>query len=145
MKYTEMKKMFFSFLILFFTMNLCSAQRIVCESEVFNYENQNTILSIELNEYGTYFLSSKTESIAIGYNITEVNKTIERIQYFIEHDDLEYILIHTGDIFLKLFKEKENVLEFENNKFENYTLITTYITDGTDIYLTLYEKFVKRN
>lgn len=147
-----MKKMFF-FSILFFTIFLCSAQRTVYESEVFNgYENPNTVLTLELDEYGAYFLSSRTESgdtnfgrLCIGYDITEAKKTMERVQYFIEHDDLEYILIHTGEnIFLKLFKEEDCTVEIEDSKFEIYTFFTTYITDGTDICLTLPEQFVKK-
>lgn len=161
-----MKKKTITLVIIYFLLTTVCGQTIDFRAEVFNgvdnentvitishtrYENPNTILTLELDDYGAYYLSSKAESgdtifgkLTIGYNITEVNKTIERIQYFIEHDDLEYILIHTGEnIFLKLFKEY--VVESENNKFENYTLITTYITDGTDICLTLYEKFVKEN
>lgn len=154
-----MKKKTITLATICFLLTTVCGQTIDFRTEVFNgvdnenitishtsYENPNTILTLEFNDYGEYFLSSKTESgdtifgsLCIGYNITEMNETIERIKYFIEHEDLEYILIHTGEnIFLKLFKD------FENNKFENYTLITTYITDGTDICLTLYEQFVKR-
>lgn len=147
-----MKKLFI-FSILFFFIISCSAQRTVYESDVFNgYENPNTVLTLELDEYGAYYLSSRTESgdttfgrLCIGYDITEAKKTMERVQYFMEHDDLEYILIHTGEnIFLKLFKEDDCTVEVQNNKFEIYTIFTTYITDGTDICLTLQEQFVKK-
>lgn len=123
------------------------------ESDVFNgYENPNTVLTLELDEYGAYYLSSRTESgdttfgrLCIGYDITEAKKTMERVQYFMEHDDLENILIHTGEnIFLKLFKEEDCTVEVQNNKFEIHTFFTTYITDGTDICLTLQEQFVKK-
>lgn len=147
-----MKKKTLTFVMILMTL-VCNAQRTVYESEVFNgYENPNTVLTLELDEYGAYFLSSRTESgdtnfgrLCIGYDITEAKKTMERVQYFIEHDDLEYILIHTGEnIFLKLFKEEDCTVEIENDKFEIYTFFTTYITDGTDICLTLPEQFVKK-
>lgn len=147
-----MKKKTLTFVMILMTL-VGNAQKIVYQSDVFNgYEKPNTVLTMELDEYGAYFLSSRTESgdtnfgrLCIGYDITEAKRTMERVQYFIEHDDLEYILIHTGEnIFLKLFKEEDCTVEIEDNKFEIYTFFTTYITDGTDICLTLPEQFVKK-
>lgn len=147
-----MKKKTLTFVMILMAL-VCNAQKIVYQSDVFNgYENPNTVLTMERDDYGAYYITSRTESgdtlfgrLCIGYDLTEARRTMERMQYFMEHDDLEYILIHTGEnIFLKLFKEEDCTVDTSDGKLEFYFYFTTYLTDGTDICLTIPEQFVKK-
>ena len=124
-------------------------QRTVYRSVVFNgHDCPNTVLTLGVDEYGAYYISVLTESgdttlgtLCIGYDISQAKTTMERMQYFLEHDDLEYILIHIGEnIFLKLFKDEECYMD----EGDLVRYFTTYLTDGTEICITIPEQFVKK-
>ena len=98
-------------------------------------ESSNTKVSIFEAPDGHFYIETilveTNESFApicIGKTSEEMRSLLETTKYFLEHPELEYVLIKIGDDYLKLFREI-NILD-ENQD----TVIYPFITDGTETY-----------
>ena len=69
--------------------------------------------------------------ICIGHNTDEVLTVMQDIKYFIEHPELEFMLIRIGEEFPKLYREPDGMDEEDN------VLFFPFITDGTDAWAEL--------
>lgn len=97
-------------------------------------ESSNTNVSIFEAPDGHFYIETvlveSNESFApicIGKTTEEMRSLLEATKYFLEHPELEYVLIRIGDNYLKLFREI-NILDEEQD------VIYPFITDGTESY-----------
>jgi hypothetical protein len=97
-------------------------------------ESSNTKVSIFETQDGHFYIETilveTNESFApicIGKTSEEMRVLLETTKYFLEHPELEYVLIKIGDDYLKLFREI-NIL------YEDQDVIYPFITDGTESY-----------
>jgi hypothetical protein len=102
-------------------------------SSMYN-ESSNTKVSIFETPDGHFYIETilveTNESFApicIGKTSEEMRVLLETTKYFLEHTELEYVLIKIGDNYLKLFREI-NIL------YEDQDVIYPFITDGTESY-----------
>lgn len=101
-------------------------------SSMYN-ESSNTKVSIFETPDGFYIETILVETneyfapICIGKTSEEMRSLLETTKYFLEHPELEYVLIRIGDNYLKLFREI-NILD------EDQDVIYPFITDGTESY-----------
>jgi hypothetical protein len=98
-------------------------------------ESSNTKVSIFETQDGCFYietvLTDTNESfrpICIGKTSEEMRSMLETTKYFLEHPELEYILIRIGGDYLKLFREA-------NESDEEPNIVRyPFITDGTESY-----------
>ena len=139
-----MKKKTIILAILCFLLTTVCGQTVDFRAEYYNQDGDIISISIDHDQYGTYFIESKTESdsslgrFCIGYDRSETLKALKQMQHFVDYDEITYILIEPSvNIYIKMYKEEEYTQDFEN-------YFNCFITDGTEtsFYITL--DFIKR-
>ncbi len=98
-------------------------------------ESSNTVVSVFGTLDGCFYIETKladtNESfgpICIGKTSGEMRTMLETTKYFLDHPELEYILIRLGDDYLKLFREADGMEEDPD------TVLIPFLTDGTEAY-----------
>lgn len=105
----------------------------ICSVFVFNgYGNEMTETTV-FTQDGKYFIDTKFVDstttfgeICIGKSLDELKMVLSNIKYFLEHAELEYLLLKTNDDWLKLYREPDGDTDSEDD------ILIPVITDGTE-------------
>jgi hypothetical protein len=105
----------------------------LCSVFVFNgYGNEMTETTI-FTQDGKYFIDTKFVDstttfgeICIGKSLDELEMVLSNIKYFLEHTELEYLLLKTNDDWLKLYREPDGDDDSDDD------VLIPIITDGTE-------------
>lgn len=97
-------------------------------------ENFNTCTAV-FQQDGRFYIESRLMetgeslgTICIGNSVHELTTVMLDTKYFLDHPELEYVLIRIGDEFPKLYREPE---EMEDTGTDT----APFLTDGTEVYL----------
>jgi hypothetical protein len=157
-----MKTKAIAVIILVLSSMFCFSQQrtTVYKADVFNgYDNRNTVLSIQTDETGRYFINSKYEDdgtvigdVEIGVNRDEAVSTLKRMDYFVSHQEImDMSLVTPSGILIEFFKTSETVYYEEGDELTSYDFFLTYIADEEnncfeipDAFVTLARRHLKQ-
>jgi len=119
--------------------SICIADQIYAQTTICSFFDMedSTSTTVFVTDSGFYIETKyivdgeSNGVICIGHHTDEVLTVMQDIKYFIEHPELEFMLIRIGEEFPKLYREPDGMDEEDN------VLFFPFITDGTDAWAEL--------
>lgn len=117
---------------------ICLADQAYAQTLCTIFSQKDSTCTSVFIEDGKFYIETKTidtdesfGAIFIGSNTDEVATLMQDAKYFLDHPELEYMLVRIGEEFPKLYREPDGLEE------DPTTTETPFITDGTDAYSPL--------
>lgn len=117
---------------------ICLADQAYAQTLCTIFSQKDSTCTSVFIEDGKFYIETKTidtdesfGAIFIGSNTDEVATLMQDAKYFLDHPELEYMLVRIGEEFPKLYREPDGFEE------DPTTTEPPFITDGTDAYSPL--------